>query len=195
MAEWAEAPVREQLIERFELVPAASLAARLKALTSLGIESGAPLESDFALPAEALAMTTADAAGANDTPEPPSTGQPDPRFRLSPRLMIEALRRGDQAPAEAMFAAMAGIPMQLVRRFVKETGGASIAVAARAIGMAREEFATIYFLWKKALARDGLVAAGELGAALDLFDTMPQDRVEAEVETWRNGGLAETDRA
>jgi hypothetical protein len=110
---------------------------------------------------------------------------PDPRFRLSPRLMVETLRRGERAMAEAMFARMADLPMALVQRFVRESDGKSIAVAARAVGMAREEFATIYLLWRKAQSQDGLVAAGALGGALDLFDTIPQDRVEVEIAHWR----------
>jgi hypothetical protein len=87
--------------------------------------------------------------------------------------------------AEAMFARMANLPMRLVQRFVKENNGESIAISARAIGMAREEFATIYLLWRKAQSQDGLVAAGALGGALDLFDTIPQARVEAEIALWR----------
>jgi len=182
MLEWAEPEVREQLIERFELgaagdrpaaaLPGGDLIARLKALTSLGLESGPPHEPDFAPGAAA--------------PEPtPAMPPPDPRFRLSPRLMIETLRRGELAQAEAMFAKMASLPMSVVRRFTRQSHGEHIAVAARAIGMAREEFATIYLLWKKAQSKDGLVAAGDLGAALDLFDTIPQDRIEAEIASWR----------
>jgi hypothetical protein len=95
------------------------------------------------------------------------------------------LRRGERAMAEAMFAKMANLPMGLVQRFVKENNGESIAIAARAIGMAREEFATIYLLWRKAQSQDGLVAAGALGGALDLFDTIPQERVEVEISHWR----------
>jgi len=184
MLEWAEPAVRDQLTERFELgdgepagvppgraLPGGDLVARLKALTSLGLESGPPHEPDFA-----------SVAAREPAPEMPP---PDPRFRLSPRLMIETLRRGALAQAEAMFAKMADLPMPVVRRFARESNGEHIAVAARAIGMAREEFATIYLLWKKAQSKDGLVAAGDLGTALDLFDTIPQDRIEMEIAGWR----------
>ena len=57
--------------------------------------------------------------------------------------------------------------------------------------MAREEFATIYLLWRKAQSQDGLVAAGALGGALDLFDTIPQDRVEVEIAHWRRTALTD----
>jgi uncharacterized protein (DUF2336 family) len=186
MAEWADPAVRADLVERFELAPPeGDIAARLRNLLSLGIESGAPHQPDFT---GAVAVPTE----AEPEPEPQGSGppMPDPRFRLSPRLMVETLRRGERAMAEAMFAKMADLPMVLVQRFVKEASGESIAVAARAIGMAREEFATIYLLWRKAQSQDGLVAAGALGGALDLFDTIPQDRVEVEISHWRRASAA-----
>ena len=185
MADWCDAAVREQLVERFELAPQGDIATRLKNLLSLGIESGAPREPDF---------TGATAVPAAPAMPPAGSGMPmpDPRFRLSPRLMVETLRRGERAMAEAMFARMADLPVELVQRFLKEENGESIAVAARAIGMAREEFATIYLLWKKAQSRDGLVAAGALGGALDLFDTIPQDRVEVETAHWRRTARSES---
>jgi uncharacterized protein (DUF2336 family) len=177
MAEWADAAVRQELIERFELAPAeGDTITRLRNLLSLAVENGAPHEPDF---------TGATQIPTEAAPEPVGTPTPDPRFRLSPRLMVETLRRGERAMAEAMFARMANLPMRLVQRFVKENNGESIAISARAIGMAREEFATIYLLWRKAQSQDGLVAAGALGGALDLFDTIPQDRVEAEIALWR----------
>jgi uncharacterized protein (DUF2336 family) len=186
MSEWADPTVREQLIERFELAPASGdTIARLRNLLSLAVESGAPQQPDFT--GATPVRTEIDAA-----PEPQDSGAPlpDPRFRLSPRLMVETLRRGERAMAEAMFAKMADLPMALVQHFVKENNGESIAVAARAIGMAREEFATIYLLWRKAQSQDGLVAAGALGGALDLFDTIPQDRVEVEISHWRRTAQA-----
>jgi uncharacterized protein (DUF2336 family) len=186
MAAWAEAPVSALLVERFQLASESTtgdaLAAQLRTLLSLGIETGPLPERDFAAIAEAAAPPQAVSSEAQRREAGP---RPDPRFRLSPRLVVETLRRGERAQAEAMFAQMAALPMDLVRRFAKERDGESIAVAARAIGMAREEFATIYLLWKKAQSRDGLVAAAELGTALDLFDTIPQDRVAARVVEWR----------
>lgn len=176
MAEWADPAVSEALVERFELAPEeGDTIARLKNMLSLAIESGSPREPDF----------TGAAAAPTPVPERDGVKLPDPRFRLSPRLMVETLRHGERAMAEAMFAKMANLPMPMVQRFVKDNDGESIAIAARAIGMAREEFATIYLLWRKAQSQDGLVAAGALGGALDLFDTVPQDRVEREIAQWR----------
>jgi uncharacterized protein (DUF2336 family) len=184
MAEWADPAVRAELIQRFELAPEeGDTVARLRNLLSLAVENGAPHEPDFS---EATPVPTEPA------PAPDGMPLPDPRFRLSPRLMVETLRRGERAMAEAMFAKMANLPIGLVQRFVKENNGESIAIAARSIGMAREEFATIYLLWRKAQSQDGLVAAGALGGALDLFDTIPQDRVEVEIAHWRRQARAES---
>jgi hypothetical protein len=51
--------------------------------------------------------------------------------------------------------------------------------------MARGEFATIYLLWRKVQSQGGRVAAGALGGARNLIDTIPQDRVKVEVAHWR----------
>jgi hypothetical protein len=99
--------------------------------------------------------------------------------------MSDSLRRGDLARAEVMFAQMAGIPAPLIRGFAKDNDGDSVAIAARGIGMSREEFATLYLLWRKARSTNGLVSAGELGAALDRFDTVDQDRVDSLMADWR----------
>ncbi len=117
MLDWVEAPVREQLVERFELGPpsglqpgglqSADVETRLRNLLGLDIEDGPPAEHD----------PEGDAPVAT-----PSTGPaPDPRFRLTPRVMSDILRRGELVHAEAMFAQMAGIPVPLVRRFAGTT--------------------------------------------------------------------------
>jgi hypothetical protein len=121
-------------------------------------------------------------------PDAPARFAPDPRFRLSPRLMSDVLRRGELVHAEAMFAQMAGIPSSLVRTFAKDEDGESTAIAARGIGMSREEFATLYLLWRKARSANGLVSAGALGAALDRFDTVAQGQVDSLMADWRNVG-------
>jgi hypothetical protein len=173
MLEWVDGPVRERLVERFELAAdPANIEARLRSLLGLDLE-------DIAVPGQESI-----ASG----PKAPSGPAPDPRFRLSPRVMSDTLRRGDLVRAEAMFAQMAGLPAHLIRRFAKEDDGENVAIAARGIGMSREEFATLYLLWRKARSANGLVSAGELGAALDRFDTVTADRVDTLMADWRNAG-------
>jgi uncharacterized protein (DUF2336 family) len=166
MAEWAIPAVREKLIARFDIAENALIA-------------------EFVAKAGEASDRVADA--------PP---MPDPRFRLSPRLVIECLRHGDTARAEIMLAQMARLPIDRLRRCARrasadELGGNEMPLIARAIGMAREEFATIYLLWRKAQSDDGAVAAGALGTALDRFDAIPQAEVELEVATWRSEELAQ----
>jgi uncharacterized protein (DUF2336 family) len=162
MAEWAAPAVREKLIARFDIADNALLA-------------------DFA-------------AGSGDAADPAvdASPLPDPRFRLSPRLVIESLRRGDVARAEIMLAQMARLPIDRLRRCARHPDGSEMPLVARAIGMAREEFATIYLLWRKAQCDDGAVAAGVLGTALDRFDAIAQAEVELEIGTWRSEALAQS---
>ncbi|HEY4163866.1 MAG TPA: DUF2336 domain-containing protein [Dongiaceae bacterium] len=165
MAEWAIAAVRERLIERFDIADNALLADFVR-------DRGDDIEGD----AETVAGRPA----------------PDPRFRLAPRLVIECLRRGDISRAEVMLAQMARLPIDRLRRCAERPGGKEMVFIARAIGVGREEFATIYLLWRKAKSDDGAVAAGVLGAALDLFDATPQAEIELEIAAWRSEDLAQT---
>jgi uncharacterized protein (DUF2336 family) len=170
MLDWVEPPVRNHLVERFELAPGpAEIEARLRNLLGLDHEDAPPTEHE------------------SEATEPPASSgpMPDPRFRLLPRLMADTLRRGEHVHAEAMFAQMAGLPAPLIRGFAKEGDGESIAIAARGVGMSREEFATLYLLWRKARSTNGLVSAGELGTALDRFDTVAEDRVDSLMAEWR----------
>jgi uncharacterized protein (DUF2336 family) len=165
LAEWAIPAVRARLIERFDI-------------------------ADHALIADFAADPARDDANAADLPPP------DPRFRLSPRLVIESLRRGDSARAEVMLAQMARLPIDRLRRCAARPDdpekSREMVFVARAIGMAREEFATIYLLWRKARAGDHTVTAGILGTALDLFDAAPQAEIDAEILAWRTRDLAQS---
>jgi uncharacterized protein (DUF2336 family) len=176
MLDWVEPAVREQLIERFELAPlpgeqSEEIDTRLRNLLGLDLEDGPSAEHE--------PETT------TYTEHAPAGPAPDPRFRLTPRLMSESLRRGDLIRAEAMFAQMAGLPAPLIHGFARDNDGESIAIAARGIGMSREEFATLYLLWRKARSANGLVSAGELGTALDRFDTVAADHVDSLMGDWR----------
>ncbi|MET1028656.1 MAG: DUF2336 domain-containing protein, partial [Dongiaceae bacterium] len=63
---------------------------------------------------------------------------------LTPRFMIQTLRRGEVQLFEAILAELSQLRVPLVRRLLYEDGGEGLAMMIRAIDMAREEFATIF---------------------------------------------------
>jgi uncharacterized protein (DUF2336 family) len=104
--------------------------------------------------------------------------------KLTARLMIQTLRRGEIPMFEAMFAEASELRLGLVHRLLYEIGGNGIAVIARALRLTREEFATIYLLTRR--ARPGLGGgAVDLGRALGFYDKVNTEAAMKVLERWR----------
>src|SRR6185312_11115548 len=104
--------------------------------------------------------------------------------KLTARLMIQTLRRGEVPMFEAMFAQAAELRLPLIHRLLYEVGGNGIAVIARALRLSREEFATIYLLTRR--ARPGLGGgAVDLGRSLGFYDKVAGDAALKVLERWR----------
>ncbi len=104
--------------------------------------------------------------------------------KLTGRLMIQTLRRGEVPMFEAMFAQMAELRLALIHRLLYEVGGNGIAVVARALRLTREEFATIYLLTRRARPGQG-GGAVDLGRALGFYDKVSAEAATKVVERWR----------
>jgi len=105
--------------------------------------------------------------------------------KLTPRLLIQTLRRGEVPLFEAMMAEMCDLRVNLVRRICYEPGAEGLAVAARAIGLSREEFATIYLLTRKARHGPAATDPSDLGRALVFFDRVSHGNAETVLSRWR----------
>src|SRR5581483_2120340 len=85
--------------------------------------------------------------------------------QLTPRLLMQTLRRGEVPLFEAMLAEMSALRPELIHRLCYEPGGQGLAIISRAVGLSREEFASVYLLTRK--ARPGTAAdPADLGRAL-----------------------------
>jgi len=104
--------------------------------------------------------------------------------KLTARLMIQTLRRGEVPMFEAMFAQAAELRLALIHRLLYEIGGNGIAVIARALRLSREEFATIYLLTRRARPGSG-GGAVDLGRALGFYDKVAGDAALKVLERWR----------
>ncbi len=105
--------------------------------------------------------------------------------KLTPRLMIQALRRGEVQLFEAMFAELSHLRLALVRRLLYEDGGEGLAVMARANDLAREEFATIFLLSRKTRPGSGVTDPAALGKALAFFDKITPDNARQVSNRWQ----------
>jgi uncharacterized protein (DUF2336 family) len=165
MVYWVGAALRQALLERFDIDPA-SLDDRLEPVIK---EEARAAVTDAE--ADKAADVLARALGADR--------------QLTPRLLLQALRKGEVQLFEAMFAEMSGLRLRLIERIAYEPGGQGLAVAARGIGLNREEFATIFLLTRRARAGQAGFAPADLGRALEFFDRLSHAAAETVLTRWR----------
>jgi uncharacterized protein (DUF2336 family) len=163
MCLWVSAAIRQSLLERFDIDPDT---------LDDSLEPIAREESERQQPAEA------DAAG-----ELAHTLGED--RKLTPRLLMQTLRRGEVPLFEAMLAEMSGLRPTLIRRLCYEQGGQGLAVLARGISLSREEFAGIYLLTRKARPGGASMDPADLGRALEFFDRINHGSAATVIGRWR----------
>lgn len=184
MCYWVSAAIRHFITDKFKIDPNElddSIEPILRAqVAAVTLEAKAP---DMLSPAEEAArqLKTAD--------------------KLTARLMIQTLRRGEVPMFEAMFAQMCDLRLALVQKLLYEPGGNGLAIASRAMRLSREEFATMYLLTRRARpggagqapaqsgaqgsARGSAGSAVDLGRALGFYDKVGIDTAQKVLERWR----------
>jgi len=165
MCLWVSAAIRQSILERFN-IDADKLDDQLE-----------PIAREEAARREAGAMT-GDAAA--ELAHALGEGR-----KLTPRLLMQTLRRGEIPLFEAMLGEMSGLRVTLIRRLCYETGGQGLAVVARGIGLSREEFASVYLLTRKARPGAAAMDPADLGRALEFFDRINHGSAATVIGRWR----------
>jgi len=99
--------------------------------------------------------------------------------KLSSKIMIQALRRGEIALFETMMSELANLRLTLIRRLLYEDGGEGLAIMSRAMKLTREEFATVFLLSRKTRPGDRAAEANNLAGALGFFDRiLPENAIQ-----------------
>jgi uncharacterized protein (DUF2336 family) len=104
---------------------------------------------------------------------------------ITPQLLVKTLRQGEIQLFLALFANLTGLRMALVRRITFEEGGEGMAIAARAIGLDKPSFASIFLLSRRARAETRAMDAGELARILALFDHLKVEATQRTMEYWK----------
>ena len=164
MCLWVSAAIRQSILERFN-IDADTLDNELE-----------PIAREEA--ARPQATEAPDAAG-----ELAHTLGSD--RQLTPRLLMQTLRRGEVPLFEAMLAEMSDLRPALIRRLCYEAGGQGLAIVARGIGLSREEFASIYLLTRKARPGGISMDPADLGRALEFFDRINHGNAATVIGRWR----------
>lgn len=158
---WVSTALREHIVKRYAIDPAVLDAELTAAVEEVAREPRAPSK------AGALAHRLAQ------------------RQAIDPKLLTQSLREGKITLFESLFAELAQLPGPLIRRFVYEEGGRSLATGCKALGIGKADFASIFLLSRGARPGDKSVASDEVAEALRFFDRMKPATARKIVERWR----------
>lgn len=104
---------------------------------------------------------------------------------LSAKLLIQVLREGEIGLFEAMFAHMTDLEETLVKRILYEPGGKGLAVACKAVGIQKPDFASLFLLSRQGRPGDKVVDPSELSGALSVYDFVDHDTARGVLHRWR----------
>jgi uncharacterized protein (DUF2336 family) len=103
---------------------------------------------------------------------------------ITPHLLIQVLRQGEIALFEAMFVKLTALRLTLARRILFEPGGEGLAVACKAVGIEKSDFASIFLLSRRARPGEQIVDPKELSRVLAFFDRIKPEAAEAVLRRW-----------
>ncbi len=146
---WVSAAVRKSIVQKFDLDPI-QLDRKIGDIIEDVLDGGGAAPSPRR--AEELAHKLAEC------------------HAITPQLLLQTLRQGEVALFELLLAELCGLRRQLVRRIVFEPGGQGLAVLARAVSIAKPDFASIFLLSRSARPGDKVVDPGELSRVLAFYD-------------------------
>ncbi len=105
--------------------------------------------------------------------------------KITPALLIQTLRQGEITLFEDLFARLTGLDTVVVRRSIFEPGGEGLAIACKAVGIEKPDFASIFLLSRSARPGDKVVDPSELSAVISLFDRMRPYSAIKVLRRWR----------
>jgi len=103
---------------------------------------------------------------------------------ITPELLIETLREREISLFEALFARLVGLKKTLVRRFIMETGGETLAIACKAAKITKADFTSIFLLSRSARPGEKVVDPNELSRAMSFYDRIAQETARKVVDRW-----------
>jgi hypothetical protein len=104
---------------------------------------------------------------------------------ITPQLLIQTLREGQIGLFEAIFAQHVGLGRPMIRRFIAEPGGEGLAIAAKATGMYKPDFASIFLLSRAGRPGEKVVDPAELSRVVEFFDRIKVETAKKVVNYWK----------
>ncbi len=107
------------------------------------------------------------------------------RQAVSPRILPQILRMGHFRLFAILLGRLTQLDTGAIEAVVAETGGRSLAVLCRAMGIDKANFVSVFLLSRGARPGDQIVHPRELSCALAAFDRMSVTLAQDLVRSWR----------
>lgn len=104
---------------------------------------------------------------------------------LTVNFLTSSLRQQKVAVFVAGIAQLSGLDFKTAWRIFSDTGGESFAILAKAIGVDRSQFTTIYLLVTQAREGGQVKSPGVLRTILDLFDKITEENAKGALMIWQ----------
>ncbi|MGF1594765.1 MAG: DUF2336 domain-containing protein [Kiloniellaceae bacterium] len=100
-------------------------------------------------------------------------------------LLIKTLRQGQVPLFEALFEEWSGIAMPRRGEILYGGGGEGLAIACLALGVSKQDFATIFLLSRSASSGGQKTSPGDLARATRLYDKTKRDDAQQVLRSWQ----------
>jgi uncharacterized protein (DUF2336 family) len=100
-------------------------------------------------------------------------------------MMIKTLRQGQVPLFEALFEEWSGITMPRRAEILYGPGGEGLAIACLALGVSKQDFATLFLLSRSAGSGGQKTSPGDLARATRLFDKTKRDDAQHVLRSWQ----------
>ena len=100
-------------------------------------------------------------------------------------MLVSTLNQGEIRLFIALFARMAGLREQLVKRFVFEHGGEGLGIACKAIGMAPHQFSAVYSLTHQEQVQRNEASNQDHDEAVIFFNKLTGDAARSVLRKWQ----------
>ena len=95
--------------------------------------------------------------------------------RINDAMLVKTLRRGQVRFFLALMANRTGLKPNTIHELMRQVNGQGMAVASRAVGIAKESFVSLFLLSRSLTRGDQAVDALELRKAIKYYDAMTED--------------------
>lgn len=95
--------------------------------------------------------------------------------RIDDTMLVKTLRRGQTRFFVALMAERSNLPATTIYELMRQLGGQGMAIACRAMGVAKENFVSLFLLSRSLTRTEQTVDALELRKAIRYFDAITQD--------------------